>query len=387
MLRDLSAIKEFILSGERIGEILQLPCETWILIDGIVNNENLHVLDYKVVYRGEVECSSKDLNDPFDFTLRYFEYTRVPRFFKVLRTTSLISMIIRRILTSRMFTELPPPVIGWKSDPGLRGAVKAKIVLYGKEYEVHSSLIMYKQIYASIFEKIFYFARNVRIEPTENAYTGRHLVEFTQVDVEQAFTTPEDSMDTAETLLKEVIREFLNQQEDLIERNRAEWLEKTFLSGRFPRISYEEACDFLIRKGFKVRKGKELSHEAEVYLGKVFEQPVWLTSFPSESRGFYYLEDPSRPGYNVDWNLITTDGEILDGGCREYHAEKIVKKIEASGENPADYKWFLELVSKKLVKPTCGWGLGLERFVKIINGLEHIAFATAHPRIPGLLGP
>lgn len=354
-----------------------------------MEGDYLEVNKYEVIYPSKLECCETDAEDVREYAFNYHMYVGRPRYFKVIRTISVLSYLIRNALISEGFTELQPPILGWKSDPGLRGASKVKVSLYGSEYELHSSLIMYKQIYASIFEKIFYFARNIRVEPAENFYTGRHLVEFTQVDVEEAFTSMQESISLAESILKKVVKEFLNNHADLLDSSRIEWLDRTFLTEKYPVITYEEAVDLLTQHGFELRRGCELPHNAEAFLGEYYGTPVWLTGFPSTARGFYYIENAEKPGYNVDWNLILPEGhgEVLDGGCREYRVEELEKRIKSTGENPSEYQWFLDIVSKGYVKPTCGWGLGLERLVKAFHGLAHVGFATPHPRLPGVIGP
>ncbi|WP_448579670.1 asparagine synthetase A [Thermosphaera sp.] len=389
ILRDVSGFREF-KTNDGVGrEILNLPCETTVYIEGSVRGDFLEVERYRVIHFSKLESCEEDTKDIREFVLNSYRYAGKPKYFKIIRTISSLSYLLRKALVSEGFTELQPPIVGWKSDPGLRGAKKVKVSLYGGQYELHSSLIMYKQIYASIFEKIFYFARNIRIEPPDNAKTGRHLIEFTQVDVEEAFTDMPETIGFAESVLKRVVKEFLNTHADLLDPSRIEWLDRTFLTGRFPTLTYEEAVDLLAERGFYVRKGSELSHDAEAFLGEYYGRPVWLTGFPTSARGFYYIENSEKPGYNVDWNLILPGGhgEVLDGGCREYRVEELVKRIKASGENPAEYEWFLNMVSSGFVKPTCGWGLGLERLVKAFHGLAHIGFATPHPRLPGLIGP
>ena len=79
---------------------------------------------------------------------------------------------------------------------------------------------------------------------------------------------------------------------------------------------------------------------------------------------------------------------MLDGGCREYRYEYVVKRLVKRHREKLDkYKWFLELLEAGLIRPTCGWGVGVERLVKYIHDLEHVAYATPHPRVPGVIGP
>lgn len=302
---------------------------------------------------------------------------------------STIVDVLRSLLKREGFIELPPPILGHSSDPGLRGASKVPVKLYGEVLELQSSLIMYKQLYASMLEKVFYVARNIRDEPVENAFTGRHLVEFTQVDVEEAGATKESMIKLAEITLYKTIRLILDKHSDLLDYKEIERLENEITRPPYPRLTYNDALELARRIGLCTEPRAELSFDAEIELTKIYGTPIWITSFPSESRGFYYIEDPDNPGYNVDYNLLLPGhGELIDGGCREYTYSKLVEKIVKRHREPLEkYRWFLELAQAGLIRPSCGWGLGVERLVKYMLNLDHIAYASPHPRLPGFIGP
>jgi len=105
---------------------------------------------------------------------------------RILRLQAAICNSIRDYLDGEGFVEVLPPIIGPVTDPGIRGAKQATINYYGKEYKVMSSAILYKQMMASSLDKIYFFSPNIRLEPLETVKTSRHLVEFVQVDIEEA---------------------------------------------------------------------------------------------------------------------------------------------------------------------------------------------------------
>ncbi|MQL46423.1 amino acid--tRNA ligase-related protein, partial [Escherichia coli] len=111
--------------------------------------------------------------------------------------------ILREILDSEGFVELIPPVLNLASDPGLRGARKIPVSVYGSTYELSSSTIMYKQLAATALGKMYFVARNIREEPGENVKTGRHLIEFTQLDIEWAGASMNEVMSLGEKLVYE----------------------------------------------------------------------------------------------------------------------------------------------------------------------------------------
>jgi len=376
------------------SRLREIPCESLVELEGeLVAPSTLCVKSLRVLHSPlSSTCIEPEefTVEPLEFARSYYKYTKHPQVLKSILTYSAATSTLRSYLLRNGFVELPSPIIGHVSDPGLRGARKAVIELYGGLYEVQSSVIMYKQLYVSALERVFYVARNLRVEPVENAYTGRHLVEFTQVDVEVATTSARELVELGERSFYYAVKTILDKYWFLLDHRGIERLEREVSKPPYPKVTYDEALEELVKMGFRVRSGEELSFNAEAALANKYGSPVWLVGFPSRARGFYYLEDPSKPGYNVDYNLILPSGhgEVLDGGCREYRYEKLVEKIASIHKEPIEkYQWFLELAKRGEIRPTCGWGLGVERLVKYILNLKHIVYATPHPRLPGAIGP
>lgn len=377
-----------------VNVLKKLKCGSLVSLEGkLAGEDEICVEKLQVIHtplEEELFCKEDLPSDPLEYTRKYYEYVKHPRVLRMIHVYSFLLNYARSFLLKHRFVELPPPILGYSSDPGLRGARKVQIEMYNKVFELQSSLIMYKQLYASVLDRIFYVARNVRIEPLENAYTGRHLVEFTQIDIEMAETSSNEVISLAEKTLYRAVKRLLDKLADVLEYNEVRRLENEVTKPPYPRLTYEEALHELSKMGVHIKHGQELSFEAEVLIANKCATPVWIEKFPVAARGFYYLEDPEHHGYNVDYNLLLPGGhgEVLDGGCREYRYENIARKISEIHREPLEkYSWFLELARKGLIRPTCGWGLGLERLVKYVLNLDHIAYATPHPRLPGIIGP
>lgn len=369
-----------------------IPCGSLVEIKGYIDNGEICVENIKVLHkplREDLACIDELPGDPVEYVQKYHLYVRHPAISRNILVYSYTLEYMRRILQRKGFIELPTVIIGVASDPGLRGASKLSVELYGKVFELQSSMIMYKQLYASIYNRIFYAARNIRLEPLENLYSGRHLLEFTQLDIESADYCKNDVIKLAEIVLYTTVKKLIQEHGDLFTGKEVDRLEREIVKPPYPKLTYSEALDEVKTMGLDVKPGQELSFDAELALANKYGIPVWIEGFPVESRGFYYIENPEKPGFNVDYNLLLPGlGEVLDGGCREYRYSKILERIiKRHREDPSKYKWFLELVEAGLIRPTCGWGLGVERLVKYICNAKHIAFATPHPRIPGVIGP
>lgn len=306
-----------------------------------------------------------------------------PKYKKVMIIQHRLMSYLRERLASYGFIELLPPMISTASDPGLRGASKLTTELYGYRYELTCSTIMFKQIAASSLTKIFFMARNVREEPPENLYTGRHLAEFTQLDVEWGEAYMEDVMRLVEDIVYYAWIKTIEESYNILKEFR-----KEFPSMRppFRKITYDEALSLAKELGYKVTDGKELSQEAEEALSREFKEPFWIINFPTSSRGFYYLETFDGSGKNRDFNLILPEGfgELVDGGEREYRYGQIKERIKALGEDLSKYEWFMEALKDGIVKPSAGFGLGIERFTRFVLGLKYIWEAVPFPKPPGI---
>lgn len=304
---------------------------------------------------------------------------------RVFRVQAALGQAIREYLDGRGFTELLPPIIGPVADPGIRGAKQATINFYGREYKVMSSAILYKQMMAASLGKIYFFAPNIRLEPLETASTGRHLVEFVQVDVEEAGATCEDAMSRAEDLLDHVT-EFARRRlgADLASFGR------TLNGGARPfrRLTYDEALKILADHGREVRYGVEIPWEHEEFLSRQFHEPFLVYDYPQGSRGFYDREHPDRPGILKDFDLLYPEGfgEAVSGAEREYEYGKVIARLRETGENPSKYDWYLDML-REGIPPSSGFGIGIERLTRYICGLQAIWEARPYPKVAGIYSP
>ena len=372
--------------NSKIGKLVERG-RNEVLIKARVTGGNgvLNVEDVEIVYthKPKAKESVPDPSVPPEFARRSWLVMRLPKYRKVLMIQHAITKYFREFLDKEGFVELLPPIISPASDPGLRGATKLITKLYGAPYELTSSTIMFKQVSATALGKIYFMARNVREEPPENIYTGRHLVEFTQLDIEWAGASMEDVMELAEEMVHYVCRKLTNNYGHIL---------KEFRKGRidcwrppYERMRYEEALELARRMNADVNDGSELSQKAEEAISLAVGKPFWITNYPANSRGFYYLRDRENPEYNRDFNLILPEGygEVVDGGEREYRPEEVSRRINELGESENKYSWFLEALQEG-VAPSAGFGLGIERFTRYVLGLKYIWEAVPFPKPPGI---
>ncbi|MFW6040636.1 MAG: asparagine synthetase A [Thermoplasmatota archaeon] len=271
-------------------------------------------------------------------------------------------------LREQGFVEISPIVISPETDPLFHATGSAGFEYYEGRYQLTRSMILHKQISLLAFDKVFAFSPNVRLEPIELADTGKHLVEFTQLDLEVAGASRKDILDLGEGLLVSVINYI---KENC--KNKLEFFDRELKTPKIPfeRIKYHHAYN-------------QYGRIFEEVLSQEKKDPFWLIDIPSENREFYDKEDPQRPGILNDMDLIYPEGfgEALSGGEREYEKDKIVKRIEEQGLNSEDFCKYLSFAESGL-KPSAGFGIGLERMTRYVCGLEEIKDAILFPKIPG----
>ncbi len=286
----------------------------------------------------------------------------------VLKIQSEIRRVLADELRKREFIELSPVILSPITDPLNHPTSPATINCYGKNYSVTQSMIFHKQLALRTLDKFFVFSPNVRLEPEERKNTGRHLFEFTQLDLEVKHAKREDVMRLCEELLVSVIKSIhKNCRTELKLLGR----KLTIPKQPFKQITYTEAYE-------------KYGEDFEMILSKTCKEPIWLIDIPLTAREFYDREDPANPGYLRDMDLIYPEGygEALSGGEREYQYERIKQRILRKGQTLEQFKDYLELAKNNL-PPSAGFGIGIERLTRYICGLQRVEEASLFPKIPG----
>ncbi len=288
----------------------------------------------------------------------------------ILKVESEVIGAAREFLGREGFVELLPVIVAPITDPLHHNTDRAVIQAYGGHWHLTRSMIFHKQAAVAVCEKIFSFSPNIRVEPPDWRETGRHLWEFVQLDLEVRGGTRDELMDLGERLFVYVlsrVREQCRRELESLGR------ELAVPSRPFPAITYREA---------RAEGGEDF----ETALSRKMKTPFWIIDFPIEAREFYDREDPKRPGILLDMDLVYPEGygEALSGGEREYLPERIRKRIELQGLDPAQYQNLLSL-SEEGLPPSAGFGIGIERLVRYICGLAHVSEARLFPRVPGEL--
>jgi len=291
----------------------------------------------------------------------------------VLKIQSKVLKTMTDMLLGKGFQWILPVILAKSTDPlwpdpGYSIEDRIEVEVYGTRVKTMQSMIVHKRVLVSLGpEKIFILSPNIRIESRKRMITGKHLYEFTQLDLEVAYAKMKDIF----TLFEELIVKSI----EVIKKEMREELELLSRDLRIP------TAPFRVYKRAELEKEYGDSWEEEI--SRTSKDPVWVTDIP---RQFYDFQDFETGEWrNYDLILPEGYGEVLSGAEREYEYEKILKKIERDGLRKDDYRLILDLAEKKLLKPSAGAGIGVERFIQYICGLKHIGEVQPFPRIPGIV--
>jgi asparaginyl-tRNA synthetase len=244
---------------------------------------------------------------------------------------------------------------------------------------------LYGEAAAAAFGKIYCFGPTFRAEKSK---TRRHLMEFWMVEPEMAFAELPDAMQLAEELVSTVIQQVLETRRselEVLERNIPK-LEAMVIP--FPRITYEEALARLQKLGVAIQFGDDFGSEEETQLAQEFDRPVIVHRYPAAAKAFYMAKDPERSDLALCMDMLAPEGygEIIGGGQRIHDLDVLLAQIQAHHLPEEAFKWYVDLRRYGTV-PHAGFGMGIERVVAWICGLDHVRETIPFPRMLYTLYP
>jgi len=260
------------------------------------------------------------------------------------------------------------------------GPTMFELNYYGKKMYLAQTWQLYAEAAMYGLEKIYGIAPTFRAEKSK---TSRHLSEFWMAEMEVAWCDLDGLLDYAEDMTKYILKKVLKENKEelkILERDVKKLMPS--LKKKFPRITYDESLKLLDKKKkMKVKWGKDLRTLEEEKLMELFDTPVFVTHYPREVMAFYKPKDSNNPKTARCFDMLGPEenGELIGGSERDINIKDMEKALKAKGENLKDYKYYFE-ISKYGAIPHAGFGLGPERLVKWICGLDNVKDAIGFPR-------
>ena len=338
----------------------------------------LEVSDVKVIsIAEEYPITPKEHGIEFLADRRHL-WLRSSRQHAIMRVRHRIIKAIRDFFDGRGFTLVDSPILTPAACEGTSTLFETEYFDLGKAYLTQSGQL-YAEAGAMALGKVYCFGPTFRAEKSK---TRRHLTEFWMVEPEVAFNDLNDDMELAEDFLEYIVQNVLKDCEKelkVLERN------TTLLQNvkaPLPRISYDEAVEMLRKKGISFEWGNDLGGTDETVISEQFDRPVMVHRYPAQVKAFYMKRDPQNANLALAVDVLAPEGygEIIGGSQREDDLQALLDRIKEHNLPQAAFEWYLDLRRFGSV-PHAGFGLGVERTVSWICGLEHIRETIPFPRM------
>jgi asparaginyl-tRNA synthetase len=285
---------------------------------------------------------------------------------------------IRDYFDSHGFTLVDTPIF---TPAACEGTTTLFEVDYFEDEKVYltQSGQLYNEANAMAFGKVSCFGPTFRAEKSK---TRRHLTEFWMVEPEMAYADLEDVKRVAEELIVYTVSRVLENRREELKTLERDLTRLEAINAPFPRISYDEAVTILQEKGSDIQWGGDFGNTDETLLTEGRDRPVIVDRYPTAIKGFYFQPDAIRPELALGVDIIAPEGygEIVGGGQRIHDLELLERRLEEHHLPREAFEWYLDLRRFGSV-PHAGFGMGVERFVAWMCGLEHVRETIAYPRM------
>ena len=362
-----------------------LSQESAIIVTGVVKEDTRQAGGYELVASGlEVVNESRDYpitpkEHGVDYLMdRRHLWIRAERQTAILRVRHEIINAVRDFFNDQGFILADTPIFTPAACEGTTTLFPVEYFDDEKAYLTQSGQL-YNEANAMALGKVYAFGPTFRAEKSK---TRRHLTEFWMVEPEMAYADLNDVITLAEGLITSVVARVLDRrQKELktLERNVAK-LEA--VKAPFPRLHYDEAAKILLDKGLPFQVGGDLGGTDETVLSEQFDRPVCVTHYPAAIKAFYMKPDPNEPDKALCVDVLAPEGygEIIGGGQRLDDLDLLLQRIKEHGLPQEAFEWYLDLRRFGSV-PHGGFGMGIERCVSWICGLEHVRETIPYPRM------
>ncbi|KEQ27280.1 asparagine--tRNA ligase [Paenibacillus tyrfis] len=304
-------------------------------------------------------------------------WIRSPRQRAILVIRAQIIRAIQQFFDERNFHLVDPPILTPSSCEGTTNLFHTKY--FDEDAYLTQSGQLYMEAAAMALGRVYSFGPTFRAEKSK---TRRHLIEFWMIEPEMAFVTHEENLQVQEQFVSHIVQSVLQNCRQELETLERDTTKLEQVVGPFPRITYDEAVKFLQENGHEFEWGEDFGAPHETAIAEKYEKPVFITHYPTEIKAFYMKPDPNRPEVVLCADMIAPEGygEIIGGSQRIDDPELMEERFQQHELSKEAYQWYLDLRKYGSV-PHSGFGLGLERTVAWICGLDHVRETIPFPRL------
>ena len=365
-----------------------LTQESSVRVTGKLRAEGRAPGGFEIELSGVEVLQAVDAEEPFPITPKEHGveflmdhrhlWLRSRRQHAVLRVRHAVIRAVRDFFDNNGFTLVDTPIL---TPAACEGTTTLFEVPYFEEdiaYLAQSGQL-YNEATAAAFGKTYCFGPTFRAEKSK---TRRHLMEFWMVEPEMAYAQLDDVMALAEDLIVYVVERVLETRQQELQTLERDVSKLESVRKPFPRISYDEAVEVLKTKGSDIEWGGDFGGADETLVSEDYDRPVVVHRFPMAIKAFYMQPDPVRPELALGVDVLAPEGygELVGGGQRIHDYDLLVQKLEEHKLPREAFEWYLDLRKYGSV-PHGGFGMGIERCVAWLCGIEHVRETIAFPRM------
>lgn len=395
-LRDGTGFIQGVVAREDAGEEIfarakALTQESSMYVTGIVQKDERSPFGYELLVK-DIEMIHESVDYPITPKAHGPEFLmdnrhlwlRSKRQHAVMKIRNEIIRATYEFFNNEGFVKVDPPILTGSAPEGTTELFATKY--FEEDAFLSQSGQLYMEAAAMALGKVFSFGPTFRAEKSK---TRRHLIEFWMIEPEMAFYEFEDNLKVQEQYVSYIVQSVLKNCKLELNTLGRETSKLEQIKAPFPRITYDDALAFLREKGFDdIQWGDDFGAPHETAIAESYDKPVFITHYPTSLKPFYMQPDADRGDVVLCADLIAPEGygEIIGGSQRIHDFSLLEARIEEHGLSKEAYKWYLELRKYGSV-PHSGFGLGLERTVAWISGVEHVRETIPFPRLLNRLYP
>jgi asparaginyl-tRNA synthetase len=304
-------------------------------------------------------------------------WLRSQRQHAVMRVRHTVIKATRDFLDDQGLTLMDTPIFTPAACEGTTTLFPVQYFDEGTAYLTQSGQL-YNEATAAAHGKVYTFGPTFRAEKSK---TRRHLTEFWMVEPELAFAHLEDAFKLAEGLVCTIVQRVLETRQEELKTLERDTSKLELVKAPFPWLHYDDAMKLLHEKGSQTPHGSDFGGTDETLIAESFDRPVIVHRFPTAIKAFYMEPDPKDASYSLSADILAPEGygEIVGGGERISDAELLLRRLHEHGLPEEAFKWYIDLRRYGSV-PHAGFGMGVERVVTWVCGLEHLRETIPFPR-------
>jgi len=305
-------------------------------------------------------------------------WLRSQRQHAVIRIRHAVVKAVRDFLDDSGFTLVDTPIFTPAACEGTTTLFGVPYFDEGTAYLTQSGQL-YNEANAAAHGKVYCFGPTFRAEKSK---TRRHLTEFWMVEPEMAFAHLREAITVAQDLICSVVQRVLETRKEELKTLERDVSKLERIQAPFPWLHYDDAIKLIQSKGSETQWGSDFGGTDETVIAESYDRPVVVHRFPSAIKAFYMEPDPERPELSLSADILAPEGygEIVGGGERMSSAEHLLKRIHEHQLPEEAFRWYIDLRRFGSV-PHAGFGMGIERVVTWVCGLEHLRETIAFPRM------